>query len=221
LNSRKSFRSRDSLFVVCMADTHRLHREVTVPDGDVLIHAGDICHLGQSTQTLIDFNRWLGDLPHSLKVCVPGNHDLPLEADPENLKLLGNAIVLVNAGIEFHGLRIWGSPVTAMSGGAFALENPPNRRRVFAQIPRDTDVLVTHEAPRGILDCAPGGVLHAGDPELIAAVNRLDLLLHVFGHHHGGFGVESRRETVFVNAALFGEDGGIDREPIVLRIPRL
>ena len=28
--------------IVCIADTHELHRELAVPPGDLLIHAGDI-----------------------------------------------------------------------------------------------------------------------------------------------------------------------------------
>lgn len=220
LNPRKSIRGRDSLLVVCMADTHCLHREVTVPDGDVLIHAGDICHMGQSVQTLMDFNSWLGGLPHFLKVVVPGNHDLPLETDAASRRLLSNAALLLSTGIEFMGLRIWGSPVTAQSGGAFVMGNPLDRRLLFSRIPANTDLLVTHEAPLGILDCAPGGEHHAGDLELSAAVQRIRPKLQVFGHHHSGYGVQSTYETVFVNAALLGDDGGIDREPVVLRIPR-
>ena len=28
--------------IVCISDTHELHRELSLPDGDLLIHAGDI-----------------------------------------------------------------------------------------------------------------------------------------------------------------------------------
>ena len=31
----------DSLTIVLISDTHELHREVEVPPGDILIHAGD------------------------------------------------------------------------------------------------------------------------------------------------------------------------------------
>jgi len=186
----------------------------------VLIHAGDFCHQGESTQTLIDFNAWLGELPHELKVVVPGNHDVPLEADPATHKLLTNAVLLINGGIDFMDLRIWGSPVTPLSGGAFGMWYPPDRRRLYSRIPEDTDVLITHGPPLGILDSAPGARYHTGDPELLEAVHRRDIALHVFGHHHRGHGVEVTEKTVFVNAALLGDGGGIERDPIVLTIPR-
>lgn len=211
---------REPLLICCVADTHRLHREIRqVPDGDVLIHAGDICHDGESIQTLADFNCWLGELPHRLKLVVPGNHDLPLQADRAARKRLTNATLLTNAGIVFEGLRFWGSPVTPLSGGAFGMWYGPDRRQLFSRIPPNTDVLVTHGPPMGILDRAPGAVRHAGDPELAEALRRIRPSLHVFGHIHAAHGIEVTEETVFVNAALLGEDGDIAREPIVIRYP--
>jgi Icc-related predicted phosphoesterase len=209
LSNRRNVRGHDSPLVVCLADTHRLHHAVQVPDGDVLIHAGDICPIGQSVQTLIDFNSWLRKLPHRVKIYVPGNHDLPLEADPATQKLLTNARLLMNDGIEFQSLRFWGSPVTAL-GGAFGMGCLPDRRRLFSRIPANTDVPMTHAAPPGILDCAPGGGDHEGDPELLAAIQRLDISIHMFGHHHQGYGVDSRQSTMFVNAALLGDDASIE-----------
>jgi hypothetical protein len=34
-------RRRGRMAIVCISDTHELHREVEVPAGDVLIHAGN------------------------------------------------------------------------------------------------------------------------------------------------------------------------------------
>ena len=63
--------------VVALSDTHGKHHELPkgkIPDGDVLIHAGDITKLG-SIPGVIDFARWFGDLPHEHKLVVAGNHD--------------------------------------------------------------------------------------------------------------------------------------------------
>lgn len=50
--------------IVCISDTHSLHRHIPeIPDGDVLIHAGD--SLGQGRlDNIEDLNDWLGTLPH-------------------------------------------------------------------------------------------------------------------------------------------------------------
>ena len=34
------------LSIVCISDTHGKHRSLVVPDGDVLVHAGDITSKG-------------------------------------------------------------------------------------------------------------------------------------------------------------------------------
>lgn len=57
--------------IVCIDDTHELHRELIVPDGDLLIHAGDFTFFGKSQRCLREFNEWLGELPHRHKVVVP------------------------------------------------------------------------------------------------------------------------------------------------------
>jgi hypothetical protein len=38
---------KKTLRLVCISDTHNQHRKIKVPDGDVLIHAGDITSKGQ------------------------------------------------------------------------------------------------------------------------------------------------------------------------------
>jgi hypothetical protein len=37
---------KKSLKIVCISDTHGKHRNLKVPDGDVLVHAGDITSKG-------------------------------------------------------------------------------------------------------------------------------------------------------------------------------
>ena len=71
----------DSLTIVLISDTHELHREVNIPPGDLLIHAGDFTMNSMSAEKLIDFNEWLGDLPHALRVVIPGNHDFVPDAN--------------------------------------------------------------------------------------------------------------------------------------------
>ena len=45
-----------------------------VPDGDILIHAGDFTQFGKEEHAE-DFNRWLGEQPHKTKLVVLGNHE--------------------------------------------------------------------------------------------------------------------------------------------------
>ena len=59
---------------VCISDTHA--RRFTVPDGDVLLHSGDLTNTGtlEEFKTTID---WLCQLPHKVKMCVEFLVSLP------------------------------------------------------------------------------------------------------------------------------------------------
>lgn len=208
------------LVIVAISDTHQLHRDVDVPGGDILIHAGDFTMFSKSLDAIADFNIWLGELPYRHRIVVPGNHEFFLESDQSRRCLLDNAAVLINEGVNIEGLRIWGSPATPLFGGAFGMSSAEDRLSLYARIPDDTDILITHGPPLGILDCAPGARNHPGDPELLDAVTRIRPKLHIFGHIHPGHGVKVTEHTVFVNAALLGDDGGIGWEPVVLRMAR-
>jgi Icc-related predicted phosphoesterase len=39
---------------------------------------------------------------------------------------------------------------------------------------------------------------------------------HGFGHIHTGYGTSRTSDTIFVNTSLMGEDGSLDRKPIVI-----
>ncbi|EPQ31179.1 uncharacterized protein PFL1_01367 [Pseudozyma flocculosa PF-1] len=58
---------------VVLADTHSTE-PAQVPDGDVLLHAGDLTALG-SDDEMIKQVRWIQTLPHAKKVIIAGNHD--------------------------------------------------------------------------------------------------------------------------------------------------
>jgi Icc-related predicted phosphoesterase len=220
LKPNRTSMARTALRLVLLSDTHQLHREVDVPDGDILIHAGDFTMFSQSMEAVADFNDWLGELPHRFKVIVPGNHEFFLESDPSERSLLSNAKVLINEGIEIEGLRLWGTPVTPMYGGAFGLSSAKDRKRLYAQIPLDTDVLISHGPPFGILDADPVSGLHQGCHELLDAVMWVRPKLHVFGHIHGAYGVFETEHTTFVNASRLGLHRNPDDAPFVFEMTR-
>jgi predicted phosphohydrolase len=203
-----------------MSDTHELHRELDVPGGDLLIHAGDFSMFGRSIAAIQDFNNWLGEMPHRYWVVIAGNHEYPFE-DPARRSLITNAKMLANEGIEILGLKIWGSPTTPLYGGAFGVCSEIDRVKIYSQIPADTDVLVTHGPPFGILDQAVASEHHSGCRQLLDAVLRVRPKLHVFGHVHGAYGVLHTPDTLYANVALLGLHGGIDRPPVTMRFPRV
>jgi predicted phosphohydrolase len=191
-----------------------------VPDGDIFIHAGDFTMFSKSMISIVDFNDWLGELPHRYKIVVPGNHEFLLEADPSRRFMLDNAIVLINEGTEIDESRIWGSPVTPLYGGAFGLRSAKDRKKLCAQIPHDIDVLVSYGPPLGILDTAPISGLHEGCRELLDAVVRVRPKLHVFGRIHGAYGIFHTEHTTFVNASRLSVHNDPDKAPFFFEMTR-
>jgi predicted phosphohydrolase len=68
--------------VVCTSDTHNRHKALTIPSGDVFIHAGDLTMSGDMKSIRAGF-AWMQDLPHRRVLFVPGNHDFAFERMPE------------------------------------------------------------------------------------------------------------------------------------------
>lgn len=188
--------------LVLLSDTHGYHDTLRVPDGDVLVHAGDFCTSGKEMQARA-FAKWFAKQPHAHKVVVAGNHDRCLELDMSlGEKLFEGATYLLDREATVGGLRIYGSPwQPEFLSWAFNLPRGEALREVWSQIPTGIDVLVTHGPPWGILDRTVSGDL-VGCEELLAAVARVRPRLHLFGHIHEGAGSHRHERTLFVNASV-------------------
>lgn len=191
--------------VVCISDTHNSHSlQPPLPDGDILIHAGDLTNSG-TRQELDDALFWLESQPHPHKFFIAGNHDTCL-ADPDiphyisstypSLTYLPEASAIVT--IRGRTLRVYGSPYTPKHG-SWVFQYPRVSPRLYSpsencesestniwsRIPLLTDILVTHGPPFGHLDLDKAGCY-----SLLTALWRVRPKLHVFGHIHAARGVE-------------------------------
>ncbi|WP_144821160.1 metallophosphatase domain-containing protein [Marinobacter piscensis] len=190
--------------IVCISDTHSMHRQVDVPDGDLLIHAGDSLGTG-SLRELEDLDQWFAELPHANKILIAGNHDWCFEDDPEEARSrVRHAHYLEDSAIELEGLTFWGSPWTPVFfNWAFNLKRGKPLAKRWAKIPEATDILITHGPPAGILDRVDTqkGTLRPGCEDLAAKVETLELKLHIFGHIHEGHGQEIIDDCRYINAS--------------------
>jgi Icc-related predicted phosphoesterase len=184
-----------------------------VPDGDLLVHAGDLTLRGERRE-VEDFNAWLEELPHRHKIVVAGNHDWVFEREPRLARsCLTAAAYLEDSAITVEGLRVYGSPWQPwFMSWAFNLPRGRALREKWASIPAGTDLLLTHAPPRGVGDRLAGPLVralsfaagqrgHAGCRDLLSAVRRVRPRLHVFGHIHEGYGTHLQEGTIFVNAS--------------------
>jgi Icc-related predicted phosphoesterase len=194
--------------LVVISDTHGLHNGIEgLPDGDVLVHAGDFMNSGFDPEDIWSFNRWLGKQSFKQRVVTAGNHDRYFQNSPEQARsLLSNAIYMENAGVTIDNVSFWGSPYTPeFLNWAFMYPRGSAAKLCWDQIPYNLDVLITHGPPFGILDqVAPAGA-HLGCEELLKAVVEKKPKVHIFGHIHGGAGAFENGVTRFVNAAYLNE----------------
>lgn len=187
--------------LVLIADTHSLHRKVAVPDGDILIHAGDMTNVGD-IHDVVDFAKWMQELPHKHKVVVAGNHDFCFENSWSNVAkgALADAgiVYLHDSGCEIAGLSFWGSPYTPVfMQWAFMRKRGSEILRHWDLIPNHTDILITHGPPMGLCDRSSPSGENLGCADLRDAVDRIRPRLSVFGHIHGGAG-----GTIFAGGCL-------------------
>lgn len=170
--------------IVAMADTHNRHAGLAVPDGDVLIHAGDLTGRG-SLPELDQVAEWLRSLPHPHKVVVAGNHDFALQRNPVAARALFHGLTfLEDSEATLAGLRIWGSPWQPwFHDWAFNLRRGGEIDAKWRLIPEGVDVLITHGPPLGFGDLVDRGE-KVGCEDLLRHLERVKPRLHLFGHIH-------------------------------------
>ena len=230
--------------VVCISDTHNRFRELSIPEGDILIHAGDVTRRGYLDE-LKDFNQWLSSLPHKYKVVIGGNHELsfdsvskdennkfqPDDQSEKNLdsdvfkNVLTNCHYLEYSSIQILGLKLYGFPSSIIHGQqkwAFQFERDSKEHKEnINAIPDDTDILITHGPPYGVGDSNKEGI-NCGDLILMNDVeNRIKPFLHVFGHIHEDYGSWTNGITTFANASStrFPRNNLLLNDPIIYDIP--
>lgn len=204
--------------IVCMSDMHSMYRQVNVPQGDVLVIAGDILGHG-SFDELVDFKLWLADQPFDHKVVIAGNHDSVFEDAPLMCKEFlddFNTIYLHDDFVIIDGIKFYGSPFTPnFFNWHFMLDRfSDDLKRKWEIIPDDTDVLITHGPPWGVLDEIGGR--NVGCELLMQRVLTIQPKLHIFGHIHAGYGEKFRDGTHFINAAICTERYRPNNLPIVV-----
>ncbi|KAH6996166.1 Metallo-dependent phosphatase-like protein [Ilyonectria sp. MPI-CAGE-AT-0026] len=188
-------RNKPAIRVVCISDTH--DQTVSVPDGDILIHAGDLSNAG----TVADLDAqldWLRSQPHPVKVVVAGNHDSwfdPASRPADDVRT-GAAPNLTGINylessmtvqeIKGRKVHIFGVPdIPKIGKSDFAFQYTDATQPWLSKIPLETDILITHCPPLYHRD------LGLGCRHLLREIWRVKPQLHIFGHVHWAYGKES------------------------------
>ena len=203
--------------ILFISDTHGQHRKLKdLPDADVIIHGGDVSKMGRDYE-VEDFMGWFSELKYRYKIFIAGNHDFFFEGEtPKSIKrfLNTNTFYLHNTSVEIEGLKIWGSPYTpTFFNWAFNLDRGTEIENVWKNIPLDTDILVTHGPPFGILDKTNSN-LNVGCEELLLRVKKIKPKYHLFGHIHEAHGIFNTDKTIFLNGSLLNDRYELVNSPL-------
>ena len=180
-----------------ISDTHGWHRRMqNLPNTDIIVHSGDFTITG-SEEEAIAFLNWFCDLPYKHKIFICGNHDECLYGADIN-GLDDNVHYLCNSGVTIEGIRFYGVPMF--------LEDCVTERQslYYKRIPADTNVLITHTPPFGILDFDDN--INFGSEELLDIVTTIKPQLHLFGHIPQHPGITKVGDPPFSNAAIMNQD---------------
>ena len=177
---------------IAISDTHGCHRQLNLPEGDVILHAGDVCNKGDAAQ-VHDFIEWFAGLDYKHKIFISGNHDIDLNQNTSLItKLLPSEITFLNGTFyQVENFSIWGTPTEEAGKTPFQ-----------ELLPDYVDILLTHRPPFGILDQAPDGK-SKGSRRLLAKVMEMKPKVHLYGHIHASYGQFQGENTYFINASNY------------------
>ena len=205
-----------TLKITVISDTHGEHEKLGSMSGDVLVHCGDMFNMFSGRDDEVDsMDDWFGRQEFDLILCIGGNHDFELEKRSATSRdIFRNAVYLEGSSFEYAGVSFHGAPwIPHLIGQAF-FRNPAELAQLWAEVPGETDVLITHTPPAGVLDVSSRG-LELGCPYLSDALGTISPKLHCFGHVHASSGIYESPETTHINAALVNSRYQLSRDPVV------
>ena len=207
--------------ITFISDTHTKHKQLDLPGGDLLIHAGDIMNSGYSKLDIHDFCEWFELQDYKHKIFIAGNHDRMFENHPlESNTIVNNYDVTYLQDEEdiIDDVKIYGSPwQPEFLNWAFNLpRNGKELEEKWNVIPKDTDILVTHGPAFGHLDVSGFGGNPVGCELLKERIDKIQPLIHVFGHIHGSAGYKFDGNTHYFNASVLDERYTYQNKPMTI-----
>jgi 3',5'-cyclic AMP phosphodiesterase CpdA len=233
--------------IVAVSDQHGCMPEL--PEGDLLIVAGDICPdqvRGSLAMLRPDlqaawFNRmirpWAAAAPVRQRVLTWGNHDWcgeacdfsqdsPAVSPAAPLHIVVDDVVHVRsdpAAADAHVASVWATPWCTTFIGDWAFLRPADElARIYARIPEGIDVLVSHQPPYGYGDRVTdisGDSVNVGSRELLEAIDRVKPRVVICGHVHSGHGRYEHNGIPIYNVSVVNNLYRQVYEPTVIDLP--
>jgi Icc-related predicted phosphoesterase len=202
--------------IAAMSDLHGF--QPIVPRGaDLVIIAGDICPDAirgmpasrypelQASWFDATVRSWVQTFKAPTLVTW-GNHDF---CGPFCRPTSRNLRVVVDAAVTVAGLRIWMTPWSNTFMKWAWMRSAAELARHYEAIPKEIDVLVSHQPPYGCGDRYPnletGEYEHIGSRELADAIRRVRPQVVICGHLHAGYGVWNVDDVPVYNVSVVND----------------
>lgn len=205
--------------IVIISDTHGKHKLIpknNLGTGDIIIHAGDITEQGEDYE-IKAFLDWFAELPFEHKIFIAGNHDFWFEKNniPNKYKEK-NIHYLYENDIVIDNIKFFGTPWQPyFYNWAFNLERDGKEIEAkWNKIPNDTDILITHCPPFGILDTVKDD--NMGCKLLLKKVLEIKPKIHIFGHNHNCYGKEQKDNILLINATMLNAKNYQVNNPVTI-----
>lgn len=212
------------MLITMLSDTHGEIVKIN-EDADIVLHTGDfLCHSRPGfynfKKEIAFVNRilapWVEKILKNSEIFLTcGNHDACFEFDFNLLPSIIRERTLINRGVECKGIKIYGTPYQPFfRGWNFNRQDTPDSLgQIYSLIPEDTDILMTHCPPYGILDQNPQGE-HCGSRMLAARLREISPILHCFGHIHTQGGRAIFGKAGYINCSVMDDNYVVVNEPI-------
>ncbi len=214
-----------------ISDTHTRHGELDVPCADAVIHCGDEANVRKPWLNKLEsrsFFNWFSELTIENKIFVPGNHSTAFAEGLVKPADYPAVRFLVHEAMTLAGLQVFGSPFTPMFFDWAYMKPREELDAVWSTIPDNTDILITHGPPKGILDMTRDWrtkvPIHVGSKSLTKHVQqRIKPRIHAFGHLHDedgiqNFGSITRGDTQFINCSCVNLNGQLTNNGLLVEI---
>lgn len=215
-----------------ISDTHNKHEQLAAPVVDLVIHCGDESDSGDAWINESESRRffeWYSALDIPTKIFVPGNHSTAIAKGLIRAEEYPKVTFLIHEQTQWNGCNIFGSPYTPKFCDWVYMKERSELDSVWQSIPDDTDILITHGPPKGILDVTRDmhtrEPTHVGSKSLYRHVQeRIKPKIHAFGHIHDestfmNFGTVARNETQFINCSCCDLSGRLKNNGFVKILP--
>lgn len=183
--------------ILHLSDIHQFHE--SLPNlyqfgCDVICITGDVTNFWSpelNHHEWYSFLEWIANYSKDIPVIfIGGNHESYLSKYREDaIKQLEarNIIYLENSSVTLQGVTFWGSPITPTFGNWYFMCDSSIIQYYWNMIPENTDILLTHGPPYGVLDIVntSEGLQSKGCKFLQQTISKLpNLKAHLFGHIH-------------------------------------